>query len=535
MDTDAPRDELLRDAQRLRLEGKRGKAATVAAGILARDPSCVPALRLLGTLAGELGERGRAIALLERAAVLEPTPDLLTTLGSLLRVAGRKDEALARHREALALAPSSFSVRSNLARALLDADRPDEALLYLRSAIEVEPEQPVLHANLGSALLSLGRDAEAEMALREALSRLETAEVCMNLGIALRRQGRVVEALASLRRAVCLAPSSPEAHWNLALALLQAGHLEEGFREYEWRLRLSPFSMQRITGPLWDGSSFPEKTLLLHAEQGFGDTIQLVRLVRCVKRMGGRVVLACPRRLVHLLSQVEGIDAVIGRGHDLPPFDLQAPLASLPHLCGIPALLAASSCPYLVPEPPSERVRALLDEAGRDDRRLSLGIAWQGNPAHGADAQRSLPLEALAPLATLPFVRIVSLQKGPGLEQLAACSFRDRVIDAGSRLDCGQDAFRDTASLVTRLDLVLSVDTAIAHLAGAVGAPLFLLLPHVPDWRWGLEGETSFWYPGARLVRQESPGDWRGVVARVAARLTNLAHLSDTGRASSPS
>jgi tetratricopeptide (TPR) repeat protein len=402
---------------------------------------------------------------------------------------------------------------ANLAAAYTAWGKPDRAVPLLQQALAREPEQAELHYNLGNAHLAQDDLTNAAAAYETALG-LDPAHegAGLNLGVAFKELGELELATVRLRRTVEIAPDNADAHWNLALALLAQGRFEEGWAEYEWRRRIPGFATRDFDAPAWDGSPLEGRTLLIHAEQGLGDTIQFARYLSGLSSLGGRILFLCPDRLAPLIAS-----AFVGPEIEVvaaPPrrFDLHAPLMSLPHLLGRPDPTAAEG-PYLSAMP--ERVarwRPMLDAGFR------VGLCWQGNRIYRADARRSIPLRHFAPLAALNGVNLVSLQVGDGQEQIAEQPWGPQLITFPEEFD-RDGAFLDSAAAIAALDLVVTSDTAVAHLSGAMGAETWLLLPHVPDWRWGTAGETTPWYPTMRLYRQDRPGDWDGVFRRVAAAL----------------
>jgi hypothetical protein len=297
------------------------------------------------------------------------------------------------------------------------------------------------------------------------------------------------------------------------MLLLSQERFPEGWAEYEWRWQVQSQPRPAFDRPAWDGAPLPGGTLLLYAEQGVGDTLQFVRYAALAKQRADAVILGCPPALIPLLSRCPGIDRLVATDAPLPPFDAQAPLASLPGLLGTTAETIPAPVPYLTADP--ERVRRWQEElAGLEG--FKIGIAWQGNPGMGAyDRRRSFPLAALAPLARLPGVRLVVLQKGHGREQLPAAAGWP-LADLGERLDESGGAFADTAAVMHGLDLVVTCDSAPAHLAGALGKACWVALPFAADWRWLLDREDSPWYPTLRLFRQPRPGDWSDMFGRMA-------------------
>ncbi len=364
------------------------------------------------------------------------------------------------------------------------------------------------------ALAALGRFAEAENCYHEAL-RLNPryAEAHNNLASALQALGRHEEALAGYDLALLYQPDSASAHWNRSLAWLQQGDYQRGWPEYEWRWRRDRVVRRRLPGAPWDGAPLDGRTLLIYPEQGLGDQIQFVRYAPLARQQGGRVVVECPPALLGLFATCPGIDQLVAEGTPLPPFDVHVPVMSLPHRLGTTLETIPAAVPYLSADP--ARVASWAEVlAGIPGYRV--GIAWQGNPRHAWDRHRSIPLARFAPLAQVPGVRLVSLQKGPGVEQLRGLAER---LPVAVLPDGPEGTFLDTAAVVSQLDLVVTADTALAHLAGALGVPVWVALSAHSDWRWLRDREDTPWYPSMRLFRQATLGDWPGVFACMAAEL----------------
>jgi hypothetical protein len=320
-----------------------------------------------------------------------------------------------------------------------------------------------------------------------------------------------------------LQPNVAEAHVNRGIALLLKGDMEQGWPEYEWRMRSVEWAaaVKTLPIPLWDGGLLRGRTILLRPEQGLGDTIQFIRYAPLVKQRGGTVVFECPKALKQILAGCPGIDQVVEQGLPLPAgVDVHAHLASLPALLGTTLSNIPATIPYLHADPALE---ASWREKLAANPGFKIGIAWQGNPSYRGDGQRSVPLTRFATLAGLPGVRLFSLQKGKGCEQVQQVAGQFSVIDLGPRLDETAGAFMDTAAVMKNLDLVITSDTAIAHLAGALGVPVWVALAFIPDWRYLLERTDSPWYPTMRLFRQSTPGDWNGVFERIAAEVAGPA------------
>ncbi|MBW3598340.1 MAG: tetratricopeptide repeat-containing glycosyltransferase family protein, partial [Planctomycetes bacterium] len=397
-------------------------------------------------------------------------------------------EAKSAYERSLALAPGAAVTHNNLGNTLVAMDRREEAIACFERAAALQPRYPNAYKNKGSSLTWLGR---------------------------------LDEAAASFRQALALAPEDPQTHRDLGVVLLLQGRFQEGWAEYQYRWRTPNLSLPALRRPMWDGSSLDGRTIFLLAEQGFGDTIHFIRYAARLKQLYDcRVVASCHKPLLPLLSSVSGPDALIPLGGEPVRYDAFAPLLSVPGILNDTPSTFPADVPYLHAH--QERVERWEKKlAGCEG--LRVGIAWQGSPAFEADAMRSAPLSAFLPLARVPGVTLVSLQKGFGEEQLPPLSDRLSAIPLGPRLDAEGAAFLDTAAVIKSLDLVITVDTSIGHLAGALGAPTWLALAYVPDWRWGMTGERSVWYPTMRLFRQTRRGDWSTVFKPMAEALARLA------------
>lgn len=467
-----------------------------------------------------LGRPGEALAALCRARFLDPVlAPVRTGIGSILLDRGLAAEAEAEFAAATEAAPGWWVGWTNRGLALQHRDRAEEALAPLRHATGLAPDQPEAWRSLGTALLLLGRTEEAEATLRRALSLDPRHALAQsNLGWALRRQNRLEEARAAYRNALAAAPDHAETRWNLAVTDLLAGDWATGWEGAEWRWQVPGFPARPrgFAQPLWAGEAIEGRTLLLHAEQGFGDSIMMLRYLPLVAARGARVLLELPAPLLPLAAALPV--EVITAGTPLPGFDLHCPLLSLPRAFGtMPGTVPPA--PYLAP--PAEaaaRWAARLPEDGGPPR---VGLAWAGRPTHRNDANRSIGLAALAPLLAMPGLRFYGLQAGPRAADIAALGLEGQVEDLSPLLA----DFGETAAALARLDLLVSVDTSVVHLAGALGRPFRLLLPFAPDWRWMLGQEDTPWYASGRLLRQARPGDWSTPLAAVAADLARLAPL----------
>ncbi len=374
--------------------------------------------------------------------------------------------------------------------------------------------------HLGKALGEVDETAGAVVYLREAV-RLNPgdAEAWFDLAGRLKEQNRVDEALSALERVLELDKDHSDAPGARGLLLLVKGDLERGWREYErrWEARNFPEKRPDLDRPLWRGEPMAGRTLLLWTEQGNGDTIQFVRYAALLAEQGVRVVLQCPSDLAPLMKSVRGIERVVMKGAALPPFDAYCPLLSVPLAMGTRLETIPAQVPYISAEP--QRVAKWRERLQVCEGRLKVGLAWSGSPQHVNDRRRSCPLRLLAPLAQVEGVTLVSLQKGPGSAQAVPPPAGMKLVN----LTAGIGDFADTAALVANLDLVITVDTAVAHLAGAMGKAVWTLLPFVPDWRWMLGREDSPWYPTMRLFRQAEAGDWASAIRRVWERLAEAA------------
>jgi Tetratricopeptide repeat/Glycosyltransferase family 9 (heptosyltransferase) len=369
--------------------------------------------------------------------------------------------------------------------------------------------------NLGNSLADNRQLDEAVTAYRQAIAlRPDYLQAVANLGNALTRLGRYHEAIEIYERAIAINPDHPFAHFNMATVLLTLGNFERGWAEHEWRIKAAGSPTDWHTKfPRWTGDDLNGRRILLHSEQGRGDTIQFVRYIPLIAQRGGRVVLGCPPELGRLLRNVSGVKQLI-HGAPLPQFDVHCPLPSLPLVFQTTLLTIPSTVPYLTVDPTlSQRWRARL----ADDRRLKVGLAWAGSPTHGNDRNRSIMLMTLSPLLNIPGIRFFSLQVGAAGEPA-------RRLPASVITDFTNELtdFADTAALVEHLDLIISVDTAVAHLAGALGKAVWVLLPFVPDWRWMLDRDDSPWYPTMRLFRQARLGDWSVPMQRMTRELTRF-------------
>ncbi len=483
-------------------------------------PDFAKAHHNLGVALSQDGKLEEAEASLREALRCKPDyAEAYYNLGNTLSQLGRPQEAVESYQYALQVRSDYADALNNLGLLLNDLGRSAEAVVMLRQAVRLRPAFLTAWNNLGLALAELGRFAEAEASYLEALRQDPGfADAHTNLGSTYKESGRLEEAIACYELALRLDPDAASTHWNRSLAWLQMGDYERGWPEYEWRWQRKQARPRSFSQPLWNGAALDGRTIFLYPEQGYGDTIQFVRYGRLVKEQGARVLLECPPLLWRLFRTLPWVDQLVAEDAEPPPFDVQAPLLTLPALFGTTLATVPADVPYLFPEP------ALVEDWRR---RLSemvafkIGIVWQGNPHHRWDRRRSLRLARFAPLARVEGVRLLSMQKGPATAQIAECAASCPVTDLGN--DPPWD-YLDTAALMKNLDLVITADTSTAHLAGALGVPVWVPLATVSDWRWLLKREDSPWYPTLRLFRQKEYGDWEPVFERMAEELQRLVH-----------
>lgn len=517
----------LAEAVRYHQAGRLEEAARLYDQVLKSSPRHPDALHLSGLIAYQKGQHDRAQSLIGKAIEISPeNPAYSNNLGNVFFALHRFDEARALFRRATELKPDYAEAHNNLGNVSQKMGQWDDAVAAYERALSSRPRYAEAHCNLGSALRKQGRLDEARAAYQRALEcKPDYATAFSNLALVLHEQARYDEALPFYDKALALDPNHAEAHANRAVHLLLLGRFEEGWKEYEWRWKVDGFttSARDLGRPLWDGSELTGETILLHAEQGMGSAIQFVRYVSMVAARGGQVMLECPRPLFGLFSSLtEGSPApvkrVVVRGEPLPAFDVQAPLMSLPRLFGTTVDTIPGAVPYLGADPAA--AAAWRDRMGLADRpwdRPWVGVVWTGNPRHVNDLNRSMPTSFLTPLLQSGDAAFFSLQVGAAAEDSATLS-SERIHDLAPEIG----DFADTAAIIANLDLVISVDTAVAHLAGAMGRPTWLLLPHVPEWRWLLHRDDTPWYPNMRLFRQKAPGDWSELVERVIMALAEL-------------
>jgi tetratricopeptide (TPR) repeat protein len=511
------------------LYSTRGRFAELAAVCrpLARiRPGHMVVQLRLGEALVHLGELDEAINCFEAALGLSPeSPEAHLGLGLVMLSLGRFEAALPNLARAIELGPDRPESHALLERALRGLGRLDEALECAERVLRLLPEDAQAHCVRGFLLDELRRCDEALTCFDQAI-RLDprNAEAHHNRGVVLVRLTRYDEAIAAFDEAIRLVPDYDEARGNRARALLTLGHFDRGWEEFERQVRHRNPNSPGHSRRLWMGEPLIGRTILLHAEQGLGDTVQFMRYIAQVKVRGGRVLFVCPQPLVRLAATCPGIDQVVPRGDRLPEFDIHSPLMRLMSLFSKTVEAIPAPIPYLSADAARvERWRERL--AGPP--ALKVGIAWQGNPKHKRDRDRSFPLVNFERLAAIHGVRLFNLQKGFGADQIRELAGRFPLVELGDELDPDPLEIRDTPAVMMGLDLVITPDSMLAHLAGALGIPVWIALPFSPDWRWLLGRDDSPWYPTARLFRQREPGRWDLVFDRIARALEELIALQN--------
>ena len=497
--------------------------------ILQVQPRHPGVLNHLGIIAHQQGKNDFALDLIRQALAVVPNyPEAYDNLGNVLKSKGLLDQAITAYRSAIVLMPRSAMTRNNLGLALLQGGQLNQAISAFREAIAVDPAYANAHCNLSNALWSNRQLDEALAAARTAVAlNPRQAQGFGNLGIALRSTGHFVEAIVAFRQAISLDPAYPDSHLHLSLLLLMQGDFAEVWDQYEWRWQCHSYAFMRrnFEKPQWDGSPLGTQILLIHTEQGLGDAIQFSRYLTMITQLAGnlgaaQIIFEVQPELVRLFQTFASQCTVVSRGEPLPAFDLHYPLLSLPRIFKTTLESIPKEMPYLFAD--HNLVEAWRSKLDRTDSRMKVGLVWAGNPHHENDWSRSIPMAHLAPLGTLDKAVFYSLQKS-GPDRPADHTFGElKLISLSSELH----DMADTAAAICSMDLVITVDTSVAHLTGALGRPVWVLLPFVPDWRWLTDREDSPWYSSMRLFRQSVRGDWDSVINRVVAALRDRANLA---------
>ena len=510
--------------------GKVDEAVAVYCHAIALKPDYAEAHYNLGVAVAALGKADEAVVAYRHAIAIKPDyADAHRNLGNALAVLGKTDEAIVAYRRAIAIKPDYADVYDALATALKDIGKLDEVAACLRHAIAINPNVAHWPNNLGFTLKALGKPEEAVAAYCHAIAiNPDFSEAHNNLGIALAAIGKTDEAIVAYRRAIAIKPDYADAHGGLSVCLLSIGDLRQGFEEYRWRWKVANFpeKMPALSCPLWEGENLSGKAILVHCEQGYGDSIQFIRYARLLARMAARVTVLTNQPLVSIFRPIPGIEVPMPFVYDDDEYDYHIPLMCLPRLFGTTLDAIPADVPYLSADP--VKVDRWAERLSRYEGKIKIGLVWAGSSrehdpeASAIDRRRSIALQQFAPLAGIANIQFFSLQKGDPSTQALCPPHGMSLVDWTSELH----DFEDTAALVTNLDLVISVDTSVVHLAGALAKPVWVLSRFDGCWRWLNGREDSPWYPTARVFHQKAPGAWDEVMERVAAELVKL---SDAG------
>jgi len=445
---------------------------------------------------------------------------LLTTYGNALKGIKQFEKSIEACQQAADLEPQNLHYLMNLGAAHLAGGDWEKSVETYSLAMALSPGDSEVHFSLGTAWLEGRELVEAMSSLQRAVTLNKTSfKAWVNLGAVRKLLGDFGGSREAYETAVEIDPDEPRAQWNLSLAELSDGDFIRGWDRYEWRRQVTDIAVREFPLREWDGRFAPEENLLIHSEQGLGDTLQFIRLVQFAKERVRTVCVLAPRPLCPILELSGIADHVAGDTSDMPACHLHLPMLSLPRLTGSGFEEAVRCGPYL--KACDHRVKHWAAEL-KQSAKFKIGICWQGNPGYREDGLRSVPLFSFEALCEDPENELWALQKGFGHEQVGAFGPKEQLVILGAKLDSEFGSFMDTAALLTLVDLVITSDTSVAHLAGALGVPVWLALPHVADWRWGQEGSTSIWYPTMRIFRQTNTGDWNGVFAEIGSALSEL-------------
>ena len=502
--------------------GKTQKAIDAYRRAISLKPDYAEAYANMADTLQSQGQYPAAVENCKKAIQLQPAlAEAYYNMANILRQQDRHVEAVENYQRVIRIRPDFAMAYGNLAVTLKEQGRDAEAIESYKQAIRLMPADATLRHDLGIVLKDCGRYDEATENYKQAI-RLDPdyAQAYNSLGVAMKECNRCTEAIENYEQAIRLKPDYADAHWNRSLALLLSARLSEGWKEYQRRYddlntTDSPHYSQKT---LWDGSSFDGKTLLVRYQQGLGDNIQFVRYLPMVKERGGTVIYETKKPLTDLLRPLDGIDELVAAASNGKPaasFDLHISLMDLPRVFGATIETIPSNVPYLYADP--AKAQAWRNRIVQ--KNLTVGIVWAGAAAHRNDRNRSCTLADFAPLAEIDGIQLYGLQKGNPSKQADKSSARIIAANLGEEFE----DFTDTAAAIGNMDLVVSVDTAVLHLAGAMGKPTWALLPFAPDWRWMLERQDSPWYPTMRLFRQKSPGCWPDVFADVKKELQTMA------------
>lgn len=500
-------------------QGQLSKADPLYARSISLDPENFDALHMRGVLQAQLKKFDVSVELINSALKINPeSADAWSNLGNAYQSLGALAQAIDAYQHSLNINQEHLGSLTNLGAALRKEKSFTRAEQYLRKALALNPACIDAYIKLGNVLSDRCEFEEAQSCFNYVLQRIpDNASALTGLGQIYRQQSRLQEAIQLTRQAIALDPDNPIAHFSLGIYLLSMGDFTNGWREYMWRLHKDEYRhvLRHYDRPVWDGSDLTGKRLFIYPEQGIGDFLQFVRYVKDLSVDAKELIVEAPKKLYWLINQLSNYCTVITPDKEPPEFDMHVSQMSLPALRGTTLDTIPCDIPYFKVD--EGHINVWKNKLQNDDK-IKLGIVWQGNQDNPNDRNRSLSLESLKPLAELKGVELISLQKGFGEEQLQQCSFKDR-IQVVEDWDNGEEAFKDTAAMIENLDLLISCDTAVVHLAGAMGKPVWVLLSTVPDFRWMLDREDSPWYPSVRLFRQQNRDDWQGVISAVKQRL----------------
>lgn len=502
----------------LQAQGRWDEAVDRFAQALSIQPDFAPALSNMSVVLQRLGRLAEAETRLLSALTLDPLfPEAHANLGNVYLIQRRWEKAMHHYQRALELKPDFAEALANLGVAWQHQGRLDEASSCLERSLQLNPGNHEAWTNLGVVYQRQEKLADAADCFARAIkAKPDYPDAWANRGCLSVEQGDLPQAIVHFEHALKLAPNLAETHLALGMALLLTGNFTDGWRHHEWRWHRSGSVGHGRHEPLWDGQELHGKRILLHSEQGMGDCIQFVRFAQQVAEKGGEVILRCPEPLDRLFTGVSGIDLRVTRDDQIPACTCQAPLMSLPYLLGTTLETIPNTIPYLFPTPPSP---LLVQNILLRSQPLRVGLVWRGSSSFQDDRKRSMDPIFLQPLFSITEIYWIGLQVAARPGDLDVLSQSDHFIDASPWLT----DFAQTAALINTLDLVIAVDTAVLHLAGALGRPTWALLPFTPDWRWLLHREETPWYPGMRLFRQKKHGDWSEVMERVVGELGKFA------------
>lgn len=509
-------EQQIQQAMQLQSSGKVADAEQAWRQILEKEPNNTTVLRILGSIFGQTGRSHEAVELLGRCVIVDPGDAAAhSMLGAALAAIGHRERAIQHAGRAVELQPGSSHLHYNYGKALRDQKQNQAAAEQFRKATEAQPDFAAAWNNLANTLRDLGDLDEAYAAGQRAIAlRPGNPQSLHNLGVICRDLLKLDEAMRLFDTALAYDPAFHECRLSRAMLLLLRGQYTLGWNEYEARFDVPRTMARKEYGkPVWDGQDPEGRTVLLYCEQGFGDAIQFARYAPILAERGATVILECRKELVKLFGSLRGVHQIVTPDEELPDFDAYRGILSMPMFSATTVETIPADIPYLrADRTQAKRWKRIIDPGSG----LRIGLVWAGAAGYGNDHNRSIALEQLAPLAvSVPEARFYSLQKGDAARQALAKPAGMKVIDLSAELN----DFSDTAAAIENLDLVISVDTAVAHLAGALGKPTWLMLPFSPDWRWLLEREDTPWYPSMRLFRQPALRDWPGVIGKIAEAL----------------